>query len=522
MAKLIKVVISIFTRRYDNKIIGTISTFDRMIFKGHLLPFFAKSSRDYFFWKEKILIKNFKAYANKLSTLIKDHAKEMATRQGRPFLYLNSSRESKENLAKEILERDKIEEGLICVLSCVEPCLSFDVRFNKENNKLEIVNRDRKCMFIYFYYQDKEFGFMHVRLQTWFSFQMQIYINGRHWLMKQLDKKGIDYKRYENSIIEVGDIKKAQKIAEGIVNVKFAKIFDAISKELNPVLPRIKKIFSNGYYWVLDQGEYATDVMFKNRETLTGIYPELVEHALLNFNATDVMSFLGRKLNGNFQGEVTTDTKRRPQGVRIKHRMKKNSIKMYDKWSILRIETTINNPREFKIYREVERHGEKVMRWVPMGKSVFNLYRYAAVCKAANERYLDALSSFKPLKACIKELEHCTEPIQIGSYRCSGFNPISSETTKLFEAVLDGSNIVNGFRNKDIRCHLFGNAKTAEEKRKQSSKITREIRKLRTHKLIAKVPRSSKYKVSEKGYRIMGACLKLKNKYLPSEMSKAA
>jgi len=122
--------------------------------------------------------------------------------------------------------------------------------------------------------------------------------------MKQLEKECIDYKRYDNSIIEVGDIKKAQKIAESLVNVKFAKIFDAISKELNPVLPRIKKIFSKCYYWVLDQGEYATDVMFKNRETLTDIFPALVEHALINFQATDVMSFLGRKLNGNFQGMV--------------------------------------------------------------------------------------------------------------------------------------------------------------------------------------------------------------------------
>ena len=102
--------------------------------------------------------------------------------------------------------------------------------------------------------------------------------------------------------------------------------------------------------------------MFKDRQSLREIYPEMVEHALVNFNASDVMTFLGRKLTGNFRGEIITDTKKRPQGVRIKHRMKKNSLKMYDKWSVLRVETTMNNPREFKIYREVERCGEKVMR----------------------------------------------------------------------------------------------------------------------------------------------------------------
>ncbi len=60
------------------------------------------------------------------------------------------------------------------------------------------------------------------------------------------------------------------------------------------------------------------------------------------------------------------------ESIRADDKTKKNSIKMYDKWNILRIETTINNPRGFKIYREVKRNGERVMRWVSMGKSVYN------------------------------------------------------------------------------------------------------------------------------------------------------
>jgi hypothetical protein len=154
-----------------------------------------------------------------------------------------------------------------------------------------------------------------------------------------------------NSTVQVDDVKRAQEIADQFIMINFAKVFDAMSRQINPVVSRIKKIFSKGYYWVLDQGEYATDVMFKDRQSLTEIYPELVEHALVNFNAADVMTFLGRKLTGNFQGEVITDTKKRPQGVRVKHRMKKNSLKMYDKWNVLRVEMTINNPREFKAYR---------------------------------------------------------------------------------------------------------------------------------------------------------------------------
>ena len=511
-----------FLERYQSKITGVISTFDRMIFKGHILAFFQKGQRHGYLFQEKVLFKDFKKYAQKTSERVKEHMEEIARKEARPVIYLESSRMSKEDIARKIQGEDAVKEGLICVLKSVEPCVSFDIRGNKESQKLEVIVRERKCLFLYFYYQHKEFGFMHVRLQTWFPFQIQIYINGREWLAKQLDGKGIGYQRYDNSIVQVDDVKRAQEIADQFVTINFAKVFDAISQQINPVVSRIKKIFSKGYYWVLDQGEYATDVMFKDRQSLTEIYPELVEHALVNFNASDVMAFLGRKLTGNFQGEIITDTKKRQQGVRIKHRMKENSLKMYDKWSVLRVETTINNPREFKIYREVERCGEKVMRWVPMGKSVFNLYRYAEVSKIANERYLTALSAVVPLNDCVRELDQLALPVQDGQNRYSGFNPLSPEATKVFEAVLDGSHCINGFRNKDLRNHVFDNAKTAEETKKLSSKATRIIRKLRVHKLIAKIPRSTRYKVTDKGFRILSVSLKLKKKDFPLLMKNVA
>ena len=53
---------------------------------------------------------------------------------------------------------------------------------------------------------------------------------------------------------------------------------------------------------------------------------------------------------------------------------------------------TINDPKEFKVYKEVHHHdGTSQRRWVPMGKSVANLYRYAEMSKAANRRFLDSM-----------------------------------------------------------------------------------------------------------------------------------
>jgi hypothetical protein len=92
------------------------------------------------------------------------------------------------------------------------------------------------------------------------------------------------------------------------------------------------------------------------------ILPDLFEHALIKTACENVLCFLGRKLHGNFRGQVTTDLKKRPEGWRVKHTIKCNSLKMYDKNSVLRVETTINNPSEFKICQPTE---DGKLRWVP-------------------------------------------------------------------------------------------------------------------------------------------------------------
>ncbi len=88
--------------------------------------------------------------------------------------------------------------------------------------------------------------------------------------------------------------------------------------------------------------------MFRGPAALRSLYPGLLQQAMTTFGSSEVMRFLGYKttasgtINGHFQGEVVSDLKTRPEGVRVKHRVGSNSIKMYDKQgSVLRVETTI-------------------------------------------------------------------------------------------------------------------------------------------------------------------------------------
>jgi hypothetical protein len=517
-----------FETMHRDGIVGKLSMFDRMILKGHLTALFAVGAFRAFLSRQGILLKDFKPYVQRATERLKLHAQRIASEARRPFIYLESattraSGQSKEDYARSLAERDGITRGLICVFSVLEPCFSFDVRGNRATQKLEVVRRRRKCLHFYFYFIDPEFGFMHVRIQSWFPFEIQVYVNGREWLARQLDRLGIGYVREDNCLPAIDDLQVAAALCERFAHRRLPRILAALARRVNPWLPAIGKLGFGSYYWVLDQCEIATDIMFESRKALEALLPDLFEHATLRMSSDDVLRFLGRKPHGNFQGEVTTDLKRRPEGRRVKHRMKRNSIKMYDKGSALRIETTINNPREFKVLRVTRTEKSFSRRWVPMGKGVANLWRYLQVGIQANHRYLEALAP-APLKGeAVRELDDLCRSRLIDGTRHAKLNPISASDCALFAAVLHGEHALNGFRNHDLAPLLYtSEARSPEEAKRRCARICRLIRKLRAHSLIAKVPYSRMYRTTPRGHRLMSAALRFRQSDFPAALREAA
>ena len=112
--------------------------------------------------------------------------------------YLPSSAVDKEKAASALPAQQKITEGLVCVLTCVEPCQSFEVYRHAESRRWELQSRRRKCLFLYPYGIHPVFGFMHARIQTCFPLAVQICLNGREWLARQMDAVGLRYLRQDN------------------------------------------------------------------------------------------------------------------------------------------------------------------------------------------------------------------------------------------------------------------------------------------------------------------------------------
>ena len=517
-----------FLKIHADAVVGTLSTFDRLVFKGHLTQLYPQGRFAMFLTRQGVLLKDFKGYVEGVTQRLKAHAMRLAEEAGRPFEYLASATtkrqgESKEDVARKIAQRDGITEGLVCVFSVLEPCRSFTVQGNRETHRLEVVRKSRKCLHFYFYFVDPEFGLMHVRLQSWFPFEIQVWINGREWLARALDKRGIGYQRFANTLLSIDDVAEAQRICDRFARRKWPRILNALARRVNPMLDVIRRTRFGGYYWVVDQAEYATDVMFKDRRTLEAIYPALLEHAMTAFGADDVFRFLGRKLNGHFLGEVTSDLKRRTEGRRIKHRMKRNSLKMYDKGSVLRIETTINNPGEFRILRiRTSRDGRRSRRWWPMTKGVAGLWRFAQVALHANLRYLEALAYVQPKGEAVRELDRlCRSRVHRGT-RYARFNPIAADDCALFQAVLHGDHAIHGFRNRDLQRHLYTSPpRSREERLRRGEHTSRKIAKLRGHGLIRKVGNSRLYRPTQHGLRLMIAAVDYRETSFPRALMAA-
>jgi hypothetical protein len=507
-----------FVAKHGNSISGILECFDRLILRGHL-PISGTGYFATWLYSKRISLNpqppepewwSFKEAAPGLAERLKVHAQALAAAAHRPYRHLPSHERMEEN-ARALAERDGITEGLVCVHGTMETCRTFRVRYTEGGPK---ARPDRRvCLVLYFYFMDREFGLMHVKIQTWFPFTVQVYVNGHEYLARKLARAGLDFQKVDNAFVRLADTERAQRCAQGFWRRDWPKLLNRLARRVNPLLG--DWLAGQDYYWGIDQAEFSTDVLFVDASTLGVLRTALYEHAALCFGAEQVLTFLGRKYRETFQGEVKTHWRRREPGAAVKHWVKGNALKMYDKGgTVLRIETVINDPREFFVHRPRQKQdGTTEVGWFPMSKGVAHLYRYAQVGQKANARYLEALVVVNDLGVGQRELDRRCAPVCFQGRMRRGLQPLGRDDQALFRAALRGEHAVRGFRNGELAERLFGSRlKDAGERRRRCGRVGRRIGLLRAHGLVAKIPRSRRYRVTMSGQRFMSTALHLRAK----------
>jgi hypothetical protein len=497
-----------FAVKFASLISAVLHCFDRVVFKGHLdlaqlhnLRFFVDYHlgvrRDYFI----------KTLAPRYADRLVEHAQQLAHRSGRPYLY-RRGHFRKDDWAHQLVLQDRVREGLIGIVCTMETCQSFGLR--RGEKRPEFVALARQQRVLYYYFLDPRFGLLHVRLQTWLPFTVQVCVNGHEYLGRQLARKHSGFVQHDNAFTRLDDPALAQRLADGFASLDWETVLSRWARKVNPLLRAV--LAGQRTYWVVDQAEYASDLLFKNRAALAELYPKLLEHAVQTFTPKDIFGFLGSKWRRNFDGQVQSDYDRdRWYGTRIKHHLQRNWLKLYDKFAvILRVETVINNPKAFWVHRPCRhRDGTISVGHFKMTKSVRSLGDYQQKALACNHRYLDALAVVDDPTPAFQQWRRLTEPQHVQGRSSAGFNPARRDDQRLFLAVLAGDGIPQGFRNADVRRTLFGAARAKADERRQSAAVGRRLKRLHDRQLLAKIPHTHRWRVTERGRQLLSTTVKL-------------
>ena len=515
-----------FLQRFGSQILGVLSGFDRIRLRGTLprLANVAGLSR----WLEVMGIRltDFPREAEAYTKRLRNALDTKADAAGRPVKYLEGYT-NKEVLVQQRRQCDGVTpDGLVCAFSTLEHCTSYDIQRDAKARTIRLRRRRRKCLHYYFYFEDSRFGLSQVRLQTWFPFHTNVVLNGREWLARQLDEKGIGYQRRDNCFTWVEDFARAQSLAEEQPAIAWEAELDRLIRYVLP--PRRDWLPEDWYYWTAEQSEWATDLAFRSTDALAELYPQLIRRGIETFRSEDVLRFLGQRVTAeghvpaNRKDEITSDLKHRPEGVRIKHRAGRNTIKAYDKQgSVLRVETTLNEVKGFKSYRTKADDPEGPRTWRPMRKGVAEMTRRAELSQASNDRYVEALGSLPADTPLCRVSAKLCRPVVVEGRRYRGLNPLAVDDARRLAAVSRGEWLVAGFRNRDIRQALYGDEADGSTRRRQAAAVTRLLGILRAHRLIKKIPRTHRYLLTEEGTSVIPALLAANNATLQQLTSAA-
>jgi len=497
---------NMFVQKFASVVKGVLTGFDRIVFKGSILPLMYDKGVMSFCRGRGILNKDYKFWMLEQTKVLIDDAARYAEENGAGRITpIASSHTRKEELARQRQEEEHIESGLIGVWSAVEGCHSYKARFCAESGFPQLRRTWTKCKHLYFYFDHEDFGFMNIRLQTWFPYHIQLCLNGREWLRRDLERQQCDFVAKGNKFLHLADYDAAQRMLDRQLDTRWAQTLDRF---LPTVFPAMKHILGPhlSYYWTLWQSEWATDLIFPSSRDLDPIADSLLRHAFMTGTSTRVLRYLDRPItkvgqpHAAMSNEVTSRVLDFGDGVRVRHWVDHNSVKVYNEGNTLRVETTMNQPGMFQVHRRTQGEPESTpKRRLPLRKGVADIVLRAQVSQEINNRFMDQLAACSHETQAREVFDAVCRPRQKDGRRVRALEPMGKDRA-LLEAISDPVFCISGITNKALRDILSKHPAYRGKTDKQlSAKVSRHLRLLRDHGLIRKCPRQRKYQLSQKG-----------------------
>ena len=500
-----------FLHKFESRIKGCITGFDRIVFKGCLRPLMFAAGAQQFFQARGVLNKHYKPWVMEQSAALVESANTLAqSTVGHAITPIASCHARKEELVHTSQQQRGITQGLLGVWSCVEACSTYRASYDAQAGFPQLRWTSSRCKHLYFYYDHADYGFMSLRLQTWFPYGIQIALNGREWLRRALDKEGCRYLIAGNKFLHIEDYALAQRLLTQQLDTRWTELFGGM---LTEVFPTMRRTLGDrlAYYWTLWQSEWATDYVFENPLVVTALMDRLLRHALMTGTGARVLSYLGRPVQANGQPhplahpELLSRVNQWYDGTRIRHWVDDNSVKLYNEQNVLRAEMTMNNPSAYQVHRLAEGQHEGPKQRLPLRKGVADIVVRTQVADDVNHRFMAQMATLTDQTPLRDLLQEVTQSCLRDGRRVRALD-ITGKDRALLQALADPQYVVSGLTNKALQ-PVLGVLPWAHEKtgKPLAARIRRHLRLLRDHGLIRKLPCQHKYQLTETGRQLTTA-----------------
>lgn len=338
------------------------------------------------------------------------------------------------------------------------------------------------CNQYYFYIFDDDFGPLFIKVSSYFPYTIRVCLNGHEYLKRQLSKNSITYESLDNGILSCESPEKMQEIADGLDQDKIRQVIDKWLKVLpSPFTQQDQKCGFNYEISIL-QAEFSLTQTFDKPIHGRQYFEQIIRENIDLGRPDNISLIFGRRVTkrtpGQFQTRIITQEVTPSLHASYKH----SKIKQYFKESkALRTETVINNTRDFYI-----------------GKKIENLDKLKKLAFPANRRLLDVEKSTQDCIAGAKSFEAITTPVKQGNLRASGFKVGEHRSMALLSVLCTFMVVVMGFTHKELRnkvAHLMGKS----DNEYTSNMMSYDLRRLKMHGLIEKIPNSNRYVVTNSG-----------------------
>jgi hypothetical protein len=486
------------TQRYDDRIAGVLSCYDRMVVTGTLPTVCHADGMTRFLYANGIRLFDYPAFASMLRDRVRERAVSVAPEAEVAIEHVSKSHIRKEAIVAKVLAQRGEHPGLVHVLSAMEACPAYKPWHDKQTHRTHVRPDSGKCLHYYFYFMDAELGLVYPRVPTRAPFRLQFHCNGHSWLARRLTAEGIAFTAADNAFIRIDDWQRAQYLADGFSPDLLHRVLDRYAALCCPVLD----VFGQSYHWSLMRVEYATDLVFRSATTLKPLYEQLARETVLSVKAEQIATFLGRQITSQLAQEIGSQFSTRIEGTCIRHRFGSSSIKMYDKFGcVLRIETTTNDVSFFKHRRKVEhRQGPPTRALAPVKKTIYSLIDPREILFGCNRRYLEHLSALDGFSAGVRALDRLTRPRTVDDKTVKGINFFDPTGNALLHALQDPRVNIAGVRRADLLPLLD---------QLSPSRLSRQLRRMRDIGVIKRVTGTYRYYLTRAGRAATAAICRL-------------